>query len=184
MFDLIQELTEARMFKGSDTLVGKSAEDVAKMAFSMLMMLEIIRNEDERWAKSYVNKTMPYTNFDSMRTSASDLHNLLAVLNNQDKYSARIKTNPRISVPVLGIRRYFREVEAGRKERGIDRSLFISIEDYFKITDSNLKKIRRNVADWWMVSDGEKQSTKRLLKNILQSTSHQADIYVHFKNTI
>lgn len=183
-FDFIQELKEARMFRGSDTLRGKSARDVATMAFAMIMMLEILRSEDKEWTKSYVRSSMDHTNFGSMRTNASDLHNLLSAINSQDKYSARIKSDASISVPVLAIRRYFREILSGQKNLGLDRTLFQSLESAFKISDSNLRKVRRNVGDWWLASDTEKASTRRLLKNVLQSTAHQADIFVHFKNKL
>ena len=184
MFDFFEELKEARMFRGSDTLRGKSADDVAKMAFTMILMLEILRQEDNAWAKKYVRDTMDYTNFDAMRTSATDLHNLLAVLNNQDKYSARIKANATISVPVLAIRRYFREITAGHKDRGLDRALFKKLQDAFKVSSSELSSARRNIADWQLPSKTEKAVTKRALKNVLQSTAHQADIFVHFKSKL
>ena len=184
MFDFIEELKEARMFRGSDTLRGKSANDIAKMAVTMFLMLEIIRQEDPQWAKKYVRDTMDYTNFDAMRTSATDLHNLLAVLNNQDKYSARIKSNASISVPVLAIRRYFREILGGRKDRGLDRALFQKLQDTFKISSGELSSARRNVTDWHLPSKTEKNVTKRALKNVLQSTAHQADIFVHFKSKL
>jgi hypothetical protein len=184
MFDFIEELKEARMFRGSDTLRGKSANDVAKMAFTMFLMLEILRQEDPNYAKDYVRKTMDHTNFDSMRTSATDLHNLLAVLNNQQKYSARVTPNPSISVPVLAIRRYFREVLGGRKDRGLDRALLQNLQNSFKVSSGELSSARRNVADWYLPSKTEKAVTKRALKNVLQSTAHQADIFVHFKSKL
>ena len=85
---------------------------------------------------------------------------------------------------MLAIRRYFREITAGHKDRGLDRALFKKLQDAFKVSSSELSSARRNIADWQLPSKTEKAVTKRALKNVLQSTAHQADIFVHFKSKL
>lgn len=184
MLDLIQELVEARLYRGTSTLEGKTAEEIAKISFLMIMMLEILRFEDSKLVSKYVADTLQYEQFDSMRSSASDLHNLLAVLNNQDKYKERIKVNHNISVPVLQLRRYLRDISANSKDRSLDRTFFTKLENFFKITDSNFKQIRRYVGDWHLVSDNEKNKIRKQIKNFLQNYGQQNDLLIDFKKTI
>lgn len=181
MFEFIEELTEARMYKGRDTLHGKTAAELAKVAYLMFMMLEILRTEDAEFAKKYVKETNWAENFSAMRTNLSDLHNLLAVLNNQDKFSDKITVDHSIAVPTLQIRRYMRDIEDNRKQRGLDRSFFKSLEDFLKIGDSQCKEARRAVADWHAAGDTEKGTIRRLIKNVLQPTNQQNDLLTQFR---
>jgi hypothetical protein len=180
-FSFIQELNEARLYKGADTLRGKSAEELARIAYLMIMMLEILRHEDNKYAQQYVKDTIAYENFDAMRSNATDLHNLLAVLNNQTKFENKITINPQIAVPVLQLKRYLRDLGAGRKEKSQDRQVLKVLENYFKISDSNYKEIRRDAGDWEMVSRAGKTAVRQHIKNYLSNMSQQNDIFTHFK---
>jgi hypothetical protein len=184
MLDFIQELNEARLYRGTDTLKGKTADDLSKVAFLMIMMLEILRHEDKSYASTYVHDTISYENFESMRSSASDLHNLLAVLNHQEKYEEKIKTNLSISVPVLQIKRYLRDIENHRFDHGQDRSFFLKLEDFLKISDSKVKSIRRVVGDWKDNSHGEKDIIRHQIKNLIQASGQQSDILQKFKTLL
>lgn len=184
MFDFIQELNEARLYRGTSTLQGRSAEELAKISFLMIMMLEILRTEDAKFAVKYADQTLQYEQFEAMRTSATDLHNLLAVLNNQDDFEERITVNHNISVPVLQLRRYLRDISNKRKDRGLDRGLFIKLETFFKISDSTIKQIRRFVGDWHDVSNNEKADTRKQIKNMLQGYGQQNDLLIQFKTLI
>jgi hypothetical protein len=180
----LQELTEARMYRGRDTLQGKTAEELARVAYLMLMMLEILRTEDNSFAKNYSLNTLGSANFVGLRTGSSDLHNILAVLNNQNDYADRIIVNAAISVPTLQIRRYLRDIENDRKQIGIDRAFLKKLDDFFKISDSSLKEIRRVAADWNYASPTEKGTIRRQIKNALQSTNHQNDLLIHFRTKL
>jgi len=181
VFDFIQELTESRMFRNQSTLKGKSAETLASVAFLSVMMIEIMRVIDPNYARRYAKETLSYENFTAMRNSASDLHNILTVLNNQTDYEDKITANARISVPVLQLRRYLRDIENGRKDQALDRQLFKTLEDFLSIKNSVYKKIRRNVGDWQLNSEAEKTNIRRTIKNELNQLSLQLDILQHFK---
>lgn len=182
MFDFIQEINEARIYKNGDTLKGKTADDLAVGVFLMIMMLEILRNIDKDYAKKYAIQTIGYENFTSMRGSASDLHNLLAVLANQEDYKDKIETNSKINVPVLQLRRYLRDIENDRKDISLDRQLFLKLEQFLNIKNSSFRQIRRNVADWRLNSTAEKTLIRRNIKNYLNNYNQQTDILVYFRD--
>ena len=184
MFDFIQEISEARLYRNGETLKGKTAEDIAKITFLTIMMLEILRTVDGSYTKKYAADTLPFQNFTAMRPSATDLHNLLSVLAEQDKYAGKIAVNHEISVPELQIRRWLRDIENGKKDVSLDRQLFLKLETYFRIKDSTLRNIRRDVADWSIASHSEKEAAINLIKQMANRLSQQSDLYQHFKNSV
>jgi hypothetical protein len=180
----LQELVEARMYRNTTTLSGKTAAELANVAYLMFMMLEILRYEDNSFAKRYSVETMWYDNFSSMKSSASDLHNVLAILSNQGDYKDKIKVDAGISVPNLQIRKYLRDIENDRKEKGWDRAFFKTLGEFLKITSSDLKQMRMYVADWTANSVTEKRKIKLAIKNALQATNHQNDLLIQFRTKL
>lgn len=180
--EFITGLAEARMYRGTDTLKGKKVDDLATAAYLLILMLEVLRTDDTNYAKGYASKTMQYENFETMRTSATDLHNLLAVVNNQNDYEEILKLNPDVAVPVLQIRRYLRDIIADRKQVGLDKEFFLTLERFLCIKDSTLKHIRRTVADWEHSGKMERSSVRKQLKNYTPPSATQADLLVHFRS--
>ena len=183
-FSFLQELTEARMYRNTTTLSGKKATELAKVAFLMFMMLEILRYEDKSFAKRYSIDSIGYDSFESLKGSATDLHNVLAVLANQSKYANKITTDFNVAVPVLQIRKYLRDIENDRKDKGWDRAFFKTLSEFLKITDSDLREMRIWVGDWLQASATEKRKLRLQIKNILQATNPQNDLLVHFRTKL
>jgi hypothetical protein len=183
-FSFLQEIAEARMYRNTTTLSGKKATELAKVAFLMVMMLEILRYEDKSFAKRYSVDSIGYDSFESLKGSATDLHNILAVLANQSKYANKITTDFNVAVPVLQIRKYLRDIENDRKDKGWDRAFFKTLSEFLKITDSDLKEMRIWVGDWLQASATEKRKLRLQIKNILQATNHQNDLLVHFRTKL
>lgn len=179
----LQELVEARMYKGASTLKGKTAKEIGAVVFLMIMSLEILRHESKSYAKKYVEETLRFGDFDSMRSSMSDLGNLLAVLSNQDKYDDYIKTDYSINIPFLQLKRYLVDLKNGRDTSSVDRSLFLKLEDYLKINDSLFKTIRRYVSNWESLEDNEMKSVIENIKREFNARSNYNDIYLHIKST-
>lgn len=183
-FEFLQEIKEARIYRDGGTLNGKSAAELAKVAYLLIISLEILRNEDYMFARSYASSTLPYENFRSMRNSATDLHNLLAVLANQSQHQDKIKTDFQINIPGLQLKRYFRDIINGRKERSLDRALFKQLEDYLKIRDSDLRHMRRIVGDWRIATSSEKKTVIRDIRNLLNRLSINNDLFLHFRSKL
>jgi len=181
MLDFIQELTESRMYKGSDTLRGKTAKELARVTYLMILILEILRKEDNKFAQDYAQQTLAYDDFDHMRTNATDLHNLISVLTHQDKYANRIKEDKTISMPSLQTKRHLRDMIRGVYVKQMVLQYLLTVERFLKIDDSLLKQMRRQVGEWHVLSDREKREVQRKIKSILSSMNQWNDIYTHFK---
>lgn len=182
--EFIQEISEARLFKNSDTLKGKSVTDIGKITFLSIMMMEIIRNHDNRYAIDYAKNTRSSNNFSAMNPGKTDLHNLLVVLTHQDKFSDKIKTDSKIFVPMIQLKHYLNNIEVSCTELDVDRRmLFKKLEDGLLIKDNSLKHIRRAVADWDQTSKNEREVIYTTMKQLANSLAQQNDLYQYFKNS-
>lgn len=179
--EFIQELTEARLFRNRDTLNGRSARNIADICFLALLAMEILRTLDSSYAKKYSNDTLSYGQFKTMRNNATDLHNLLAVLNNQSEYAGKMQPDLTISVPVLQIRRYLRDLDNDRKDKPVDRQFFYKLQSFLKITNGEYKELRRAIVDWRFNSAVEKRNIIRTIKNEFNRMTLQLDLQQHFK---
>ena len=180
MVNFIQELTEGRVFKDGSTVRGKSAESIADLVFLMILTLEVIRHENKKLAKDYADQILKWQEFNSMKSSANDLYNLIAVLDNQDKYDVFIDTNRSIAIPKLQLFRYLRDLVRNTDSHNLDRQFLIALEDFLKV--SNYKSYRRTVGDWTIASPTERQNVVTMLKRELNSKASQTDIYQIFKS--
>lgn len=182
--EFLQELTEARLYRSRDTLKGKTAEELARATFLMIMMVEILRAEEPTWIKNYIVSTRWNEDFKAMLMQASDLHNLIAILHNQDKFEDKITVDKTISPPIFMLKTYFRNIENSRKDHGWDRSFFKKLEEFLKIKDGSLREVRRAVADWQLNSDTEKRTVRHQIKNLLLPTNQQNDLLLYFKDKL
>ena len=178
----IKELTEAKTFYNHSTLKGKSAEFLAELIQVMILGLEIIRHEHEKYAVEYATACMRYSDFTDMHLNSPDLYNLIVVITNQLEYSDDIVGNSSINVPVFQLKRYFRDIMGNRNDALADRSLFYKLEKYLKISDTYLKTVRRIVSDWHTVGESDRADAKRLLLNKFRSKANYTDIGVYFRN--
>jgi len=178
----IQELVEARLYKGESTLKGKTAKEIASIVFLMIMTLEILRHESPSYAKKYVENTFQFGEFNSMRSVMSDLGNLLAVLSNQKDYDNTIKADFGINIPFLQLKRYLMDMKNGNKTSSVDKTFFLKLEDFLKVNESLHKTIRRYVTNWDTTQAAEKKNVVEIIKREFNTRSNYNDIYLHLKS--
>lgn len=178
----LQELTEARIYKDGTSIRGKSAESIAELVYLITLLLEVLRFEDKGTARNYAEETLKFNNFDSMKTSGTDYHNLIAVLNNQSKYDVYINSNYSIAIPYLQLRRYLKDFSASSSSHSVDRQFLIKLEEFLKV--SKYKSIRRVVADWHLASDTEKKDVFIQLRRRFKDMMINIDIWQKAKDII
>jgi hypothetical protein len=178
----IQELVEARLYKGESTLKGKTAKEISAIVFLMIMTLEIMRHESPNYARKYVENSLQFGNFDSMRSSMTDFGNLVAVLSNQDDYDDTIKADFGINIPFLQLKRYLTDIRNGAKTSSMDKSFFLKLEDFLKVSEGLHKTIRRHVTNWDTLKDNEKNNVVEIIKREFNTRSNYNDIYLQLKS--
>lgn len=185
LLKFVDSLVEARMFFGPKDLKNMSADEIASIVFIMIMMLEVIRAQDKTWAANYASQTLKYNTYENMQYSATDLGNLLAVLNNQDTFSAYIKTSSGVSIPLYQINRYLRGVDSKSiSGHSDDVTFFWRLEDYLKLySKSTLRQIRRDVGNWNDLTYKDRLQLIQILRREMDRQCSSVDMYLWFKQS-
>jgi hypothetical protein len=184
LMPFIEELTEARMYRYTSTLKGKTLDELAEVAYMMILLMELMRKEDPVRARRYAMHTTFYDNVEYIRQGSSDLHNLLSIIKNQTEHVDRITPNPDITLPMLTTKKYFRDIESNTYRRGEVRPYIQRLERFFKIRSGEVKEIRRIVLYWDLASEQQKAATKKRIRNYFQKHSFNNDLYTGYKTKL
>lgn len=182
----LQSLVEARLFRYESDFSNKKVSYVAKVAYCLFLMCEVLRHYDSEFMKKYAQDTYFYGDFSGVRTYATDLHNVLAVLSNSDLRDKLGKDVSGITVPQFAINRYLRDLTAGVRggEKSLDRQFFYQLQSSFKVNDSDLSTIRRNLVDIDVVSKQEYRDSAERLNRILDNLAIYTDLQWEYKTVI
>jgi hypothetical protein len=178
----MEELAEARLYFDADDVKGKSADDIAAIIFLMFMMIEIIRHSTPSYTAGYADQTMRYNTYENVHYAGTDLGNLLAVLNNQDTFKDKIKTNTSINIPLFQINRYLSAVRSNSNSHQEDATFFWRLDDYLKAYNfPALRQLRRDVVDWDNAEHAEKERIILMLRREMDKRSSSNDLYLWFR---
>lgn len=174
----LQELVEARMFKFPENLRGASAVTISRLLFAGMLALEILRNENEYQALVYANHTLAFNDFDHMRSTSTDLANLISIVSNQDRYLDDVKTKIGLYAPELQIKAYLRTLITARNDPARVRQFLLKLDEALMIAGSDMRQARRIVGDWSYASTGEKHIAWVTLTRVFNTHGSQLDIYL------
>ena len=157
-------------------------EVTERIYLSFLALALMSQNKDTQpFVKSYANHTMSKGTFDQVRMINNDLSNMLAIVSGDPEITKKLKNKDqaqamrqRQPVPVMALRRYLRTWENHYKN-------LTQLERAFNIHDSNLKNIRRAVANYNKLNSRMKVQTLHRLQQQLQSKLPNTDILKKFK---
>ena len=180
-FEFIKnELTEARLLRNEQNLP-KTADTLINSLYLHILTLEILRHENPGLAKNYAKRTLQYQTFDKIRTSATDLHNQLAVLTNKDLYHDKIKIPAESNIPLLQTKQYFKHLANERYDNGFSRQYLYKLQRFLGPVDAQLIAARRAVQDWPGLDENERKGAIALLKRQYLLHSRRSDLFGDFE---
>lgn len=150
---LINTLTESRLFRNKNITSKVNINDAAELAFVQLLMLNVF-NKDYDFAplaSQYAQRTGAYTNFDYFRTSGTDLYIALNRILGKDQGDLSDKDTiamTRIGVKKADLMRYLKHISANKSDASFEKSMLMRFERQLNVQDGMLKSMRRLVADW------------------------------------
>jgi|TARA_Y100000114_G_C11761936_1_gene330276 hypothetical protein len=176
-FDFInKELTEARYMRTDRDTLGRDAYDIGETAYEQLLMLQQMRFENPGFAKKYAEDTLRFNNFRGIKPGASDLHNLISIVNNPSKYKG-VTSGGAVSINELELKRYLKDIAAGRNNNNRDRNFLLKLQKDLGIKNSFLKNARRISADYGRASPGERKAlSSRMILSQKQDGKFRSDI--------
>ncbi len=174
----LQYVSEARIVRRQDDLSRYTYQEIEERVFLSFLALAFLNKfaSSKQFTKQYANATMTYGGFERVRTTANDLHNMLAVLDGNkdvlDKLANKGQAKAlrqRHILPTMAIKRYLRTFDDDYKFlTTVERSLGISNSDY--------KNLRTAVADFVNLDSRRKKVTVTRLLQALRSKLGGSDI--------
>ena len=150
---LVNELTESRLFRNKKIAADVNVDDAAELAFVQLMMLNVF-NKDYDFAplaREYAQRTAVTKNFDTFRTNGTDLYIALNRLMGKDQSYDDKKDNiaiGRVNPNRQDVIRYLNHIGSSGTDAGFEKRMLLRFEKQFNVQDSLLKSMRRLVGDW------------------------------------
>lgn len=170
------ELLEARMLRYMASAEGRSADQLAGLMFACLLAVEMLRRTDPSSARSYAKNTVMVGEFDRMKSSASDLHNIMVILDNQAEFEGVIRTDYRVSPALLETKAYLRRVMTVPQTTVQDRFVLSNVAQHLQISHSGLLLARRVVSYWEDHSTSEQRNAHDMIERYIRSVGPGLDI--------
>jgi hypothetical protein len=166
LMPFLQYVSEARVVRRQNDLERYTFQDIQERIYVSFLVLGLLGavKETRGWARSYADATMTYGGFDAVRSSANDLHNMLAVIDGRPDIVKKLR-NPREAealrqrntLPTLAVKRYLRKMED-------DYRFLTQLENNLKVHRSDYKSLRRAISGWDRL---DSSSRTRTIKKML-----------------
>jgi hypothetical protein len=163
----LQYVAEGRVVRRQSDLQRYTFQEICEKIYLSFLTLSLLKNftRTKGFAKTYANQTLAYGEFARVRTTANDLHNMLAIVSGDPAVveklankNAAMALRQRLSIPVLAIRRYLRAFSN-------DYKFLTQLEKALNITDLDYRNLRRAISDYTSLDSKRKQfTTTRLLQ--------------------
>jgi len=179
----LKYVSEGKVIRRHSDLQRFTFPEVTERIYISFLALSLMsQNKDtQKFAKSYAYQTMAKGTFDQVRMMNNDLANMLAIVSGDPEITKKLKNKneaqamrQRQSIPVMAMRRYLRSFEEHYKN-------LTQLERALNIQDTNLRNIRRAVANYTKLNSKMKMQTLHRLQQQLQSKLPNTDILRKFK---
>jgi hypothetical protein len=174
----LQYVSEARIVRRQDDLVRYTYGEIEERIYLSFLSLALLNRFDSSRAfvRQYANDTLTYGSFDRVRTTANDLHNMLAVVDGNtdilDKLSNKQQARAmrqRHPLPTMAVKRWLRTLQ--------DDYRFLSqLERALGIANSDYKNLRIAISDFNSLDSRRKQVTVTRLLQALRAKLAGTDI--------
>jgi hypothetical protein len=181
-YDFLQEITEARLFRYEKSFKDADISEVAEVLYITVLALQIVKFEDPKYAQTYARQTLGYGLFGGIKSSSTDLHNLISVVYNPDKYSSVTQHKDNPSLPEMQLRSYLKYIAAGNYNENFDMRFLKNLESFLNITNGSMRNIRRIAQQWKRASNSEKTSAANRLYFFMKANSRTIDIMQVYMN--
>jgi hypothetical protein len=162
--ELITELIESRLFRNETSISRLPPQRLAEDFYVALLYLNGLRHANRSAAASYAQSTIQYSEFDGVKSSATDLYNLASGALRERQF------------PELALKRWLRDIIAGRRDSRQDYQLFTELEHLLKIDNSNLRELRRVSLYYQDSSPGAQKNFWSKLNTYMSSHMQTVDL--------
>ena len=179
----LKYVSEGKVIRRHSDLQRYTFPEVTERIYLSFLALALMSQQKDTlpFTKTYADQTMAKGTFDQVRMVNNDLANMLAIVAGDPEITKKLKNKnqaqamrQRQPVPVMALRRYMRTWEDHYKNLS-------QLERALNINDSNLRNIRRAVANYKNLDARQKMQALQRLRQQLQSKLPNTDILKKFK---
>ncbi len=174
----LKYVSEGRVVRRQSDLQRYTFQEITERIYLSFLTLTLLRNFSQTlgFVKTYATNTLSYGNFDRVRTTSNDLHNMLAVVAGDPSITQKLSnknaamaTRQRQTVPTLAIRRYLRDFKGSY-------AFLTSLESSLGITNIDYKNLRRAISDYASLDTRRKKATTTRLLQALKAKLPGTDL--------
>ena len=179
----LKYVSEGKVIRRHSDLQRYTFPEVTERIYLSFLALALMSQQKDTlpFTKTYADQTMAKGTFDQVRMVNNDLANMLAIVAGDPEITKKLKNKnqaqamrQRQPVPVMALRRYMRTWEDHYRNLS-------QLERALNINDSNLRNIRRAVANYKNLDARQKMQALQRLRQQLQSKLPNTDILKKFK---
>ena len=174
----LQYVSEGRVVRRQNDLQRYTFQEITERIYLSFLTLSLLKNYKQTvgFVKSYATQTLNYGSFDRVRTTANDLHNMLAIVAGDPELvkklankNAAMALRQRQTVPELAIRRYLRDFKN-------DYNFLTKLEKGLGVNNTDYKNLRRAISDYPNLDSRRKQYTATRLLQALKAKLPGTDL--------
>ena len=173
---------EGRVVRRQSDLSRYTFADITERIYLTFLALSYLKHTATKFAQKYASDTAMYGNFDKVKGSANDLHNMLAVVAGDPDITKKLADKTRAQamrqrqpVPVMAIKRYLRTMQ--------DDYRFLSqLESALNISNGEYRNLKRALADYKRLPSTRRKAVANKLKQLLRAKLPNTDILKQFKD--
>lgn len=185
-YDFIGSLSESKAFPSQRHVERHTARELADLAHAMMCALRIMLAErtTREWARKYARRTAQNGDFKRWRSDATDLYVALYAVT-QDDVDTKAGPDDRLlgdlPIDTTTIIRWLRNSGDDHPSTEVMRRIFVRLDAWLAITDSDRKAIRRKVLDWTSQDRAAKRQVISRLIQMLKSELPTAEMIPHLR---
>ena len=174
----LKYVAEARIVRRQDDLSRYTYAEIEERVYLVFLAISLLKNFSSyrAFVKTYAKATLTYGKFERVRTTANDLHNMLAVLDGNtdilDKLANKIQAKAmrqRHPLPTMAVTRFLRTLDG-------DYTFLFLLERSIGITNSDYKNLRIAIADFKNLDSRRMKVTVTRLLQALRAKLAGTDI--------
>ena len=165
----LKYVVEGRIVRRPGDLQRYTFQEICEKIYLSFLGISLLKNfsQTANWVKSYSRETITYGDFDKVRYSANDLHNMLAVVDGDSAITQKLSNKnaalalrQRLSLPTLAVKRYLRMLNS-------DYEFLASLERSLQIKSTDYKNLRLAIASFNTLDGRRKKvAVTRLLQAV------------------
>ncbi len=188
-YSFLKDLYESRMTKDNGNAKKLTYTDCGERMYLTLLALETMRNypDFKGYVQRYCKKTAGFELYKTYRIMGTDLYNFIYFLVGDGSAQNKLKDpeaakrlRATTKLPTAAINRYINAIAQGKAPAQIN-SMFMSIESAIKVTNSDYKAIRRNLANFSKLTKAEKRLLSTRLIFAVRAKLRSSDIIEDFE---